>query len=75
MTNLVKKLEARRIALDMPISCLAQRAGVHRNTVSRYFAGKSVNFGTMVKIAHALGVTLNWERPEFWAELDAAKHD
>jgi transcriptional regulator with XRE-family HTH domain len=54
-----KSIQAERTALGLTLDGLAERTGLHRNTIHDYEKGKKeVPFGKLVDIADALGMTV-----------------
>jgi DNA-binding IclR family transcriptional regulator len=56
--ELLNTLNRRRHELDMPISAVSRRSGVHPSTVNRLFVGdlSVAGFMTVCRVARALGV-------------------
>src|SRR3990170_4725131 len=55
----VRVVDARLDALDWPDSELVERAGVHKNTLTNWRAGKGTSLDTMSRVATALEMPLS----------------
>lgn len=70
MDTIAKRLKATRLEKDWSQDVLAKKSGVSQGTIGNIEAGTRRSYGSLPRIAEALGIRHNWLR-----DGEGAKHD